>query len=249
MDHDDRVHIFTWRMAEELAEGHMHHLGFVDARRTPAGADGGFDVVSAHAVAQVKHHAATVGAPDVQRLRGAAHDGRAALFYSSSGYSASAVAYADGAGVALFAFDIQAVVTTCNRAAELLQESASARGSGAGGNLTTATRDELDARLHLISQTNEAIERHIDSLLSGEVDDPVSLSDAVWDEYMASLDRESALADITLEWSRATRTVTMRVLERPRLSSDIEELIAVELTRRRKLLELYSLSPEDFPLE
>jgi hypothetical protein len=248
MDDDDRVHIFTWRMAEELAEGHMHHLGFVDARRTPAGTDGGFDVVSGHAVAQVKHHSATVGAPDIQRLRGAAHDGRAALFYSSSGYSTSAVAYADRAGVALFTFDTQAIVTPYNEAAERLQRAASARGLGGGENRITATSEDLDARLIMIGQTNEAIERHIDSLQWGEVDDPTSLSDADWDEYMSSIDRDTALAQITIEWSRATSNVTMRVLERPRLSSDIEELIAIELTRRRKLLELYSLSPEDFPL-
>lgn len=92
-------------MAEELAVGHLRSLGFADARRTPPGADRGIDAIASSAVAQVKHHSAPVGAPDVQRLRGAAHDRQHAVFYSGSGYTSQAIQFADGAGVALFSFD------------------------------------------------------------------------------------------------------------------------------------------------
>jgi hypothetical protein len=95
---------FTWSMAEELAVGHMRSIGFRDAKRTKAGADGGIDVTSNKAVAQVKHHAAPIGIAEMQRMRGIVHDGRQAVFYSSSGYSASAKQYAAVAGIALFTF-------------------------------------------------------------------------------------------------------------------------------------------------
>lgn len=107
-------------MAEELAEGHMRHLGFTDARRTARGADGGVDVIAADAVAQVKNLNVPVGAPDVQRLRGAAHGERFALFYSGSGYSRAAFEFATAAGVALFEYDATNQVHPVNAAAEQL---------------------------------------------------------------------------------------------------------------------------------
>ena len=42
---------FTWQMAEELAVAHLRALGFADARRTIAGADGGIDVAASKVVA------------------------------------------------------------------------------------------------------------------------------------------------------------------------------------------------------
>jgi len=91
-----------WRRAEVMAAQWMRDLGFPDATTTPPGGDGGVDVTAAHAVAQVKLHAKAVQRPDVQRIRGVAHDGRAALVYSWSGYSKGALAFADTADVALF---------------------------------------------------------------------------------------------------------------------------------------------------
>jgi hypothetical protein len=61
-----------------------------------------------------------VGAPDVQRLRGAAHGERFALFYSGSGYSRAALEFAAAAGVALFEYDATNQVHPVNVAAEHL---------------------------------------------------------------------------------------------------------------------------------
>jgi len=97
--------LIDWMAAETAAMEHMKRLGFVDAQVTPPGADGGIDVVSSDAVAQVKFYANPIGRPDIQRLRGAAHEYRLALFYSTGGYTKESVEYANGAGVALFLMD------------------------------------------------------------------------------------------------------------------------------------------------
>jgi hypothetical protein len=110
--------VFSWEMAEELAAAHMRQMGFTDARRTPAGADRGIDVVSEGAVAQVKFLTAPVGAPDVQRFRGAAHLRETALFYSSSGYTKAARDVADELGIGLFQFDDTNAVVALNYTAE-----------------------------------------------------------------------------------------------------------------------------------
>lgn len=94
-----------WQAAESAAVEHMKTFGFVDAQLTSPGADGGVDVLSTEAAAQVKFYASPVGRPDIQRLRGAAHEYRLAIFYATSGYTAEAVAYANQAGVALFQMD------------------------------------------------------------------------------------------------------------------------------------------------
>lgn len=119
-DPADRMHVFTWSMAEELAVAHLQRLGFTDARRTAAGADGGLDASATGAVAQVKNHAQPVSAPDVQRLRGAAHGLSRPVFYSRNGFTLQAVAFADRADVALFAFDAHNHVWPVNSHARLL---------------------------------------------------------------------------------------------------------------------------------
>jgi hypothetical protein len=80
----------------------VRELGFKDARVTPAAGDGGADVVATGLVAQVKLHGKAVGRPDVQRLRGTAHNARHALFYSFSGYTGAAIAFANEANISLF---------------------------------------------------------------------------------------------------------------------------------------------------
>jgi len=92
----------TWQDAEVLAAMHMRELGFDDARTTGPGVDAGLDVIASGAVAQVKHLTAPVGAPDIQRFRGASYSHRRALFYSSSGYTAAAISAADRSEIALF---------------------------------------------------------------------------------------------------------------------------------------------------
>lgn len=114
------VTVFSWEVAEALAVAHMKQLGFLDARPTQRGADGGLDVVSSDAAAQVKALAVPVGAPDVQKLRGAAHGYKTALFYSQAGYTSQAFDYAGEAGVGLFRFDSANEVTPDNDIAERL---------------------------------------------------------------------------------------------------------------------------------
>lgn len=110
-----------WEVAEELAAEHMRALGFVDARRTGAGVDKGIDVIASAGVAQVKLLSSPVGAPDVQRFRGAAHGFASALFYSWSGYTSSARAAADQTEIALFNMTADGTVTAVNEAAQTLR--------------------------------------------------------------------------------------------------------------------------------
>src|SRR5690349_5603382 len=82
----------------------MRWLGYSDAERTPTGPDGGVDVESTRAVAQVKAYMVPIGIAEIQRLKGVVHDGREALFFSLTDYTRAAVEFADLAGVALFRF-------------------------------------------------------------------------------------------------------------------------------------------------
>lgn len=105
--------------AEELAARYMRRLGLADARVTPRGADGGIDVRSSRALAQVKFKANVTGRPDLQRLFGArGHDTHLDLFFfSQNGYSTQAVAYADQMGMLLFEYDVTGAVDPVNGAA------------------------------------------------------------------------------------------------------------------------------------
>jgi hypothetical protein len=119
---DATVVVTSWQMAEALAAWHMRTIGFEGAAVTRAGADGGLDVVSNEAVAQVKHYSTSpIGAPAVQQLRGAANPSTRALFYSLSGFTKSAMAFADSANVALFHYDESGHVRPTNLAAERLE--------------------------------------------------------------------------------------------------------------------------------
>src|SRR6266480_5439695 len=89
---------------EEAAADWMRVWGYRSVRRTAAGRDGGIDVESIEAVAQVKAWMVPVGSPEIQQLKGAAYEGRFALFFSLTDYTAAAVRFADQAGVALFRF-------------------------------------------------------------------------------------------------------------------------------------------------
>lgn len=89
---------------EDAARDWMVCWGFADARLTSDGPDGGIDVVASGAVAQVKSWMTPIGIAEVQRLRGAAHDGSAAFFFSLMDYTDAARRFADSAGVRLFRF-------------------------------------------------------------------------------------------------------------------------------------------------
>lgn len=99
----------------------MRHLGFGDARCTGAGTDGGVDVRSQAAVAQVKAQLTPVGRPELQALYGVARsEGRQPLFFSLMSYTAAAQAWADEVGMALFRFDHAGLVEAVNVPAEAL---------------------------------------------------------------------------------------------------------------------------------
>ena len=104
--------------AETAAADWMRFFGFADANPTPPGADGGVDVRSTAAVAQVKAHMTPVGRPDLQRLHGVAvSEGRKGLFFSLMYYSPQALAWADEVGMALFRFDYSGEPEPMNDAA------------------------------------------------------------------------------------------------------------------------------------
>ncbi|MFI8976885.1 restriction endonuclease [Nocardia asteroides] len=95
------------REAEENAAKVLRRMGFRDAATTPVGPDGGIDVVSSGALAQVKWQGARVGRPDVQRLygaRGRNHHKRL-FFFAASGYTEAAIGYANEQDIALYTFD------------------------------------------------------------------------------------------------------------------------------------------------
>ncbi|MBB0998291.1 restriction endonuclease [Dietzia maris] len=105
--------------AEKNATQLMRQWGFADAVAGTGGADGGVDVRSKRALAQVKWKGGVVGRPDVQRLVGARGTGSEALiFFSASGYSAQAIEYADQVGVALFTYDPTGTPEAVNRSAK-----------------------------------------------------------------------------------------------------------------------------------
>jgi hypothetical protein len=107
--------------AEQVAAEWMRHLGFGDARCTGAGTDGGVDVRSREAVAQVKAQLSPVGRPELQALYGVAtSEGRRPLFFSLMSYTAAALAWADEVGMALFRFDHAGAVEAVNDAAGAL---------------------------------------------------------------------------------------------------------------------------------
>lgn len=99
--------IATARAAEENAAVRMRQLGFGDASVTNGGPDGGVDVRSSTAIAQVKCWFRPVGTPDLQRLFGArGHQQHLKmLFFARSGYARGAISYATDHEIALFTFD------------------------------------------------------------------------------------------------------------------------------------------------
>jgi hypothetical protein len=121
--------IDSWSVAEENAAQWMRYWGHVDAACTSGGADGGVDVRSRTALAQVKFEAAQVGSPAVQRLVGArGRDHHLALyFFSGAGYAQPAIQYADVMEVALFKYDLTGRQTAVNLAASEVVRVSSAR--------------------------------------------------------------------------------------------------------------------------
>lgn len=90
----------TWQQAEMVACQWMQANGFRDARLTPPGADGGVDVESRAAIAQVKFHQKPVGLSEMQRIYGIAQStGKRPFFFSSAGYTPKALQWARAHGI------------------------------------------------------------------------------------------------------------------------------------------------------
>lgn len=93
------------------------------------GPDGGIDVLASDAIAQVKAHMQPIGRPDVQNLYGVATaQGKTPLFFSLSGYTAAAAAWAEEVGVGLFTFDLQGSPQPVNGRARAAVQAAAGSG-------------------------------------------------------------------------------------------------------------------------
>lgn len=96
----------SWYLYEQAAAAAMRQLGFPDAVVTPRGSDGGVDVRSARAVAQVKARLTATPRPEVQQLFGVARaEHKLGIFFSLAGFTAGAIEWAEQAGVALFVLE------------------------------------------------------------------------------------------------------------------------------------------------
>ncbi|WP_181435249.1 restriction endonuclease [Curtobacterium sp. MCBD17_019] len=112
--------------AESLAASWMRWMGLDGAQVTQLSNDGGIDVEQADWVAQVKNYSAgtNVGRPEVQNIYGVAMaEAKRAMFFTSSGYSAGAIEFADRVGAALFVYSAErGELTASNRtAADILR--------------------------------------------------------------------------------------------------------------------------------
>ncbi|UJC78349.1 restriction endonuclease [Rhodococcus erythropolis] len=111
--------IASAREAEINAAARMREFGFGDALATPIGADGGVDVRSSRAIAEVKWKSAQAGRPEVQKLFGARGTKQhlQMFFFAAGGFSKGAVQYANESDVKLFTYDPNGVVTPANSVA------------------------------------------------------------------------------------------------------------------------------------
>lgn len=95
--------IRDWQDAEHAAAVWLRRNGGRRVHLSGAGPDGGVDVITRDLAVQVKHIARRVGRPTLQQTVGAALTlDRAPVVFSTSGFSAPAVAYADEHDVAIF---------------------------------------------------------------------------------------------------------------------------------------------------
>ena len=122
--------VYSWQEAERLAQRWMFYFGFYDATLTTSGADGGIDVSSSQALAQVKFESTNTGRPVIQALAGEAHNqGKSALFFSLSGYTKGAISWAEESRiqVALFKYDRSGNMEGVNQAAKTIMNTAKRR--------------------------------------------------------------------------------------------------------------------------
>ncbi|UNQ40960.1 restriction endonuclease [Prescottella equi] len=128
------TYINDFHEAELNAERVMREWGFTDAVATTGGADGGIDVRSSTALAQVKWKGGVAGRPEIQRLygaRGGDHQ-KQLFFFDASGYSKDAVKYADQVDVRLFRYNPLGEAEPMNRRASDFLATLAGKGSQAG---------------------------------------------------------------------------------------------------------------------
>lgn len=109
------------RDAELYAAQVMTALGFTNAVATNVGADGGVDVESLEAVAQVKLEGRPSTSEQLQRLYGiSAHRELIPLFFSLNGYTSQALQWAEETGMALFESAYDGAISSRSTLAERL---------------------------------------------------------------------------------------------------------------------------------
>lgn len=92
--------------AEHLCGEWMTYLGATNVGITPPTRDGGIDILSDRAIAQVKNYSGTVGVEDVRAFHGVVLvDGRLGVFFTSGTYSRDAIAFAERAGMPLMTYN------------------------------------------------------------------------------------------------------------------------------------------------
>lgn len=102
----EKMSSFTPYNFEIYCSGWVEYLGGQDVRVTQQSADGGVDVVSNGEVAQVKLHGSPVGVQPLREIFGVARSmDKTPLFFTSTGYTKSAITFADENDVLIFIAD------------------------------------------------------------------------------------------------------------------------------------------------
>lgn len=140
--------IKTFEDAELAARDWMRFMGFLDAQIFPGGgADGGVDVTSLEAVAQVKATVGKVGRPVIQQISGIARlEGKRALCFAIGGFTPDASHWAVQADVALYEFDLIGTAHPVNAYARDLLAAATGH---------AITWDDVESRLESLAVGEE----------------------------------------------------------------------------------------------
>lgn len=136
--------IRDWADAEKIAAEWVEWFGFGPASVTQATRDGGVDVVSATAVAQVKDYGRPCPAGPVREVAAIGHlEGKVAMIFARAGFTPDALDWGARAGVAMFGFDLQGTPTPHSpAAADLMDAPATSGGKGIEHLLNAAEEDD-----------------------------------------------------------------------------------------------------------
>lgn len=112
------------RGAELLIQEWMIHWGFYDAKATPIGPDGGFDIISTNAAAQVKFRNQASTLEQINSFHGACNSSfRYEIFVSKSGFTKKALETGTSHGMALFGLQPDGTPLPMNPLANKLSQS------------------------------------------------------------------------------------------------------------------------------